>query len=191
MRSAEYNQPQADAAFINGNVAMAFMGPWNIADIEVENPTLNYSVVEPPAGPAGRAAFSGGSNLVVLKASPHQEAAKQWIQFLLRPENLVAYTRDLSKMLPATVEAFEDPYYESGVWQVFKTALGYATAYPPLAVWGDIENAVMGEFRNVLTAYVEGSLERQGGVQTFLDRAAERVDQALAREALTRKGGAA
>lgn len=180
--TAEYNQDQADAAFINGNVAMAFMGPWNIADIEVENPSLHYGVVEPPAGPAGRAAFSGGSNLVILKASPHQEAAKQWIQFLLRPENLVAYTRDLSKMLPATLEAFADPYYETGVWQVFKTALGYATAYPPLAVWGDIENAVMGEFRNVLTAYVEGSLERQGGVQTFLDRAAQRVDQALERE---------
>ena len=36
--SAEYNQPQADAAFISGNVAMAFMGPWNIAGIEVDNP---------------------------------------------------------------------------------------------------------------------------------------------------------
>jgi len=74
--TAEYNQPQADAAFINGNVAMAFMGPWNIANIEVENPTLNFDVVEPPAGPTGRAAFSGGSNLVILRQSPHQEAAQ-------------------------------------------------------------------------------------------------------------------
>lgn len=56
---AEYNQPQADSAFINGNVAMCFMGPWNIANIEVENPDLNYDVVEPPAGPAGRASFRG------------------------------------------------------------------------------------------------------------------------------------
>lgn len=179
---AEYDQNQADAAFINGNVAMTFMGPWNIADIEVENPTLKYGVVEPPAGTAGRAAFSGGSNLVILDASPHKDAAAQWIQFLLRPENLVAYTRDLSKMLPATIEAFGDPYYEAGDWQVFKTTLGYATAYPPLAVWGDIENAVVGEFRNVLTAYVEGSLARQGGVQRFLDQAAQQVDRALLRE---------
>lgn len=179
---AEYDQNQADAAFINGNVAMAFMGPWNIADIEVENPTLSYGVVEPPAGPAGRAAFSGGSNLVILEASPNKEAARQWINFLLRPENLVAYTRDLSKMLPARVDAFDDPYYGSGYWPTFKDALGYATAYPPLAVWGDIENSVMGEFRNVLTAYVEGSLERQGGVQYFLDLAAQQVERALRRE---------
>src|SRR5690606_23913325 len=145
-------------------------------------PSLNYGVVEPPAGPTGRAAFSGGSHLVILDASPNKEAAKEWIKFLLRHENLVSYTRDLSKMLPAKVDAFNDPYYETGVWQVFRRALSYATAYPPLGVWGDIENAVMGEFRNVLTAYVEGSLERQGGVQAFLDRAAQRVDEALARE---------
>ena len=91
--TAEYNQDQADAAFINGNVAMAFMGPWNIADIEIENPSLNYGIVPPPAGPAGRAAFSGGSNLAILRQSPNQEAAKKWIQFLLRDENLVDYTK--------------------------------------------------------------------------------------------------
>ncbi len=180
--TAEYNQPQADAAFINGNVAMAFMGPWNIADIEVENPGLNYGVVEPPAGPTGRAAFSGGSNLVILGASRNKAAAEEWIRFLLRHENLVSYTRDLSKMLPAKVDAFNDPYYETGVWQVFRRGLSYATAYPPLGVWGDVENAIVAEFRNILTAYVEGSLERQGGVQAFLNRAAQRVDEALARE---------
>lgn len=178
---AEYNQPQADAAFISGNVAMAFMGPWNIAGIEVENPTLPYDVAEPPAGPVKRAAFSGGSNLVILRNSPNQEAARQWVQFLLRTDNLVEYTRDLTHMLPAKLEAFDDPYYNSGVWQVFKKTLGYATAYPPLGVWGDIENAIVGEFRNVLTAYVEGRLDRVG-VKSFLDAAARQVDAALARE---------
>lgn len=177
--TAEYNQDQADAAFINGNVAMAFMGPWNIADIEIENPSLNYGIVPPPAGPAGRAAFSGGSNLAILRQSPNQEAAKKWIQFLLRDENLVDYTKNLTKMLPATLSAFEDPYYEQGVWQTFKTTLGFARAYPPLATWGTIENAIVGEFRNVLAAYVDGTLERQGGVQAFLNRAAEQVDRAL------------
>ncbi|BAS25883.1 extracellular solute-binding protein [Limnochorda pilosa] len=179
--TAEYNQPQADAAFINGNVAMAFMGPWNIANIEVENPTLNYGIVEPPAGPTGRAAFSGGSNLVILRQSPNQEAAKKWIQFLLRDDNLVDYTKNLSHMLPAALAAYDDPYYEQGVWHVFKTTLSYATAYPPLATWGSIENAVMGEFRNVLTAYVDGTLD-QTGVQSYLDAAADQVNRALAEE---------
>ena len=178
---AEYNQPQADAAFISGNVAMAFMGPWNIAGIETQNPSLNYGIVEPPAGPVKRAAFSGGSNLVILRNSPNQAAARQWVQFLVRTDNLVEYTKNLTHMLPAEIEAFNDPYYSTGVWQVFKKTLGYATAYPPLAIWGDIENAIVGEFRNVLTAYVEGKLE-QVGVQHYLDRAAAQVNAALARE---------
>ncbi|HEY8531833.1 MAG TPA: extracellular solute-binding protein, partial [Limnochorda sp.] len=177
--TAEYNQDQADAAFINGNVAMAFMGPWNIADIEIENPSLNYGVVLPPAGPAGRAAFSGGSNLAILRQSPNQEAAKKWIAFLLRDENLVDYTKNLTRMLPATLTAYNDPYYEQGVWQVFREALSFATAYPPLATWGSIENAIVGEFRNVLSAYVDGTLEQRGGVKYFLDRAAEQVTRAL------------
>jgi multiple sugar transport system substrate-binding protein len=178
---AEYNQPQADAAFINGNVAMCFMGPWNIAGIEQENPDLPYDVVEPPAGPVKRASFSGGSNLVILKGSPNKDAAKEWIKFLLSKENLVDYTKNLSHMLPAKIEAFEDPYYDTGVWQVFKKTLGYATAYPPLAVWGDIENAVVREFRNILTAVASGQYS-EDTVKLYLDQAAEKVNEALARE---------
>lgn len=177
--SAEYNQPQADAAFISGNVAMAFMGPWNIAGIEVDNPDLNYGIVEPPAGPAGRASFSGGSNLVILADSPNKEAAKKWIEYLLRPEVLTDYTKNLTHMLPTTYEAYDDPYYSQGVWQTFKTTLSYATAYPPLGVWGDVENAIMGEYRQILTDYVEGRLQ---DVQRYLDAAAGQVNRALARE---------
>lgn len=178
---AEYNQPQADAAFINGNVAMCFMGPWNIAGIEQENPDLPYNVVEPPAGPVKRASFSGGSNLVILKGSPNKDIAKEWIKFLLEKDNLVDYTRNLSHMLPAKIEAFEDSYYDTGVWQVFKKTLGYATAYPPLAVWGDIENAVVQEFRNILTAVASGQYSEET-VKLYLDKAAERVNEALAKE---------
>ena len=93
---AEYNQPDADAAFINGNVSMAFMGPWNIANIQHDNPELNYGVVEPPKGPKARAAFSGGSNLAILASSRAEEDAKTWIKFLLRKDNLVSYTSELT-----------------------------------------------------------------------------------------------
>lgn len=177
--SAEYNQPQADAAFISGNAAMAFMGPWNISGIEVDNPTLNYGVAQPPAGPAGRASFSGGSNLAILKDSRNKEAAEAWIKYLVRPDVLADYTKNLSHMLPATLQAYEDPYYESGVWRTFKDTLSYATAYPPLGVWGDIENAIVGEFKQILTDYIEGDLQ---DVQRYLDAAAGQVNRALARE---------
>ncbi len=66
---------------------------------------------------------------------------------------------------------------------MFKKTLSYATAYPPLAVWGDIENAITQEFRNVL---LEGSAARgeelEKIVKTYLDKAAQRVTEALAKE---------
>ncbi len=178
---AEYDQNQADAAFINGNVAMCYMGPWNIAGIEQQNPGLNYGVVEPPAGPKGKASFSGGSNLVVLKASRNKAAAKEWIKFLLEKDNMVEYTKNLTHMLPAQVEAFADPYYDSGVWKTFKTTLEYSTAYPPLATWGDIENIVKQEFVNVLSEYVDGTYN-DNTVKKHLDAAADRVNDVLKRE---------
>lgn len=179
---AEYDQAQADAAFINGNVAMCYMGNFNISGIEVQNPSLNYGVVEPPAGPGGkRAAFSGGSNLVVLKASKNKAAAKEWIKFLVQKDNMVDYTKNLTHFLPATVEAFDDPYYETGVWKTFKTALGYATAYPTLATWGDIENIVKQEFVNVLSEYVNGTYN-DNTVKKHLDAAADRINEVLKRE---------
>ena len=178
---AEYNQPNADAAFINGNVSMAFMGPWNVADIIHDNPSLKYDVVEPPAGPKGRAAFSGGSNLAILTAGKKQADAKAWIKYLIRKDTLISYTKDLTHMLPATKEAFADPFFSVGVNRAFKAALEYATAYPPLGVWGSIENDITGEFKAIFTDHVTGQLG-PNGVQHHLDIAAQRVDASLKNE---------
>jgi multiple sugar transport system substrate-binding protein len=178
---AEYNQPQADSAFISGDAAMCYMGPWNIANIEHDNPDLNYGIVEPPAGPKGKASFSGGSNLVILKNSRNKEAAKAWIKFLLEKENMVDYSKSLTHMMPATVASYKDPYYSSGVWKTFKETLDYATAYPPLGVWGDIENAIQTEFKNAISDFVNGKYNTNT-VQKYLDIAAKKVSAALAKE---------
>ncbi|HAV20571.1 MAG TPA: ABC transporter substrate-binding protein [Firmicutes bacterium] len=178
---AEYTQPDADAAFINGNVSMAFMGPWNIAGIEHDNPTLNFGVVEPPLGPKARAAFSGGSNLAILAGTKAEEDAKAWIKFLLRKDNLVSYTADLTYMLPSAVEAFDDPAFATDKYKPFKAALEYATAYPPLGVWGTIENDITVAFKAIFTDYVTGQLG-EDGVKKHLDDAAQKVDAALAQE---------
>jgi len=177
---AEYNQPQADAAFINGDAAMCFMGPWNIAGIEADNPDLPYDIVQPPAGPFGRASFSGGSNLVIRSNASKDEikAAKAWVEFLLRPDILADYTKNLSKFLPSNKEALEDPYYETGVWATFVKTLGYATAYPPLVEWGEIEGTVQTNFGNVLADYVDGKYD-QNSAQNYLDTAAAEVNEIL------------
>ncbi len=173
---AEYNQPQVDAAFANGDVAMAIMGPWNIADIKDQNPGLPYAVAEPPAGPAGRAAFSGGSNLVIRANAPNEEveASKKWVNFLISDEVIIDYTKNLTNMLPAKETAFADPYYETDTMKVFKKSLAYATAYPPLVEWAEIEQAIVNNYNNVLTDYVNGDYDKTTA-KKYLDSAASDV----------------
>jgi len=190
---AEYNQPQADAAFIAGNVAMCVMGPWNISGIIADNPTLNYGVIELPVGPTGiKGAFSGGSNLVIFANSEHKEAAKKWVNYLISDDVLLSYTnKDISNMIPASLSCLADPYYQTPEMQTFITGLGYATAYPPLGVWGDIENATVGEFKNVLTAYIDMTTgyvtkevtqeEIEQIAQDALNSAAVKINEALAK----------
>ena len=83
-------------------------------------------------------------------------------------------------MLPSLVEAFEDPAFATPQFAPFKAALD-ATAYPPLGVWGTIENDITVEFKAIFTDYVTGQLGPDG-IKKHLDTAAERVNAALAME---------
>ncbi|OPZ48529.1 MAG: hypothetical protein BWY92_01558 [Firmicutes bacterium ADurb.BinA052] len=100
---------------------------------------------------------------------------------MIRKDTLISYTKDLTHMLPATKEAFADPFFSTGVNRAFKAALEYATAYPPLGVWGSIENDITGEFKAIFTDYVTGQLG-PNGVQQHLNTAAQRVDVSLKNE---------
>jgi len=50
-----------------------------------------------------------------------------------------------------------------------------------VGVWGDIENAVVGEFKNILSAYIDGKYT-ENTAKEYLDKAAAAVDRALAKE---------
>lgn len=177
---AEYESTQSDAAFTNGNVAMTMTGPWNIAAIKVQNPKLNYGIAELPAGPKGKAAFTGGENLVILGSSLNKEAAKAWINYLLQPDVLTSYT-ELTDMLPATKAGIEVERYAAEPYNVFKKTLQYATAYPPVSVWGDIEESILQGLKKAITEYVNGSFT-DTTAQTCLNDAAKSVNASLAKK---------
>ncbi len=179
---AEYNTPQANAVFGAGNAAMAFMNTGDLSFIDTDFPKLKYGVIAPPKGKVKKAAFAGGSNIVVLKAGSNKAAAKAWTKFICGEENNVSYCKEITKMLPTYMAAYDDPYFEEDVrMKTFKDVFMYATSYPPLSVWGDVENGVASEFSNILSAYIDGKL-KAGSVQTFLDKSKKKIDAALAKE---------
>lgn len=176
----EYNQPQVDSDFINGDVAMAFMGPWNVIDIEEENPDLPYSVARPPAGSVGRQAILGGSNLIIRENGASEGeivASKAWIKFLLRDEQQVDYNQ-LVAMLPVVESAYEDSYYQEPEWQEFKDTLEHTRTYPSIPVWMDIEQSIVDKYIDILETYSEGDYSKNT-VGDNLNEAAKEVDELL------------
>ena len=81
-------------------------------------------------------------------------------------------------MLPAKSSAFDDPYYETEKMKVFNEALSYATAYPPLVEWAEIEQAIVNNYNNILTDYVDGNYD-ENTAEEYLDSAADQVDTIL------------
>ena len=69
----------------------------------------------------------------------------------MEKQKLLITLKSFSYVTP--FEAYDDPIMKQES-ESFQTTLSYATAYPPLARWGDVENAVQEEFRNILTAYI-------------------------------------
>jgi multiple sugar transport system substrate-binding protein len=160
---------------------MCFMGPWNIANILSENPKLNYGIVEPPKGSVGKASFAGGSNLAIMKGSKNKAGAKAFVKFMISDPVLLDWSLNISKFLPATQSANTDPRLSQGNWKVFKDTISYATAYPTLGVWADIETAIQNNFKAAIADYVNGKYKAEGA-KAYLDTAAGQINAALAKE---------
>lgn len=72
--------------FISGNVAMEITGPWMIPTYNASE-TLNYGIVELPAGPAGKATNIGGTVNIMMKSSEAGEKASwDFLSWLMTPE---------------------------------------------------------------------------------------------------------
>ncbi len=85
-------------------------------------------------------------------------------------------------MLPARLAAYNDPYFsKSAIRKVYKKVLLTATSYPPLSVWCVVENSVISEFFNILSAYIDGKL-KPDSIQKYLDKSKKKIDAALSKE---------
>ncbi len=124
--------------------------------------------------------YLGGTGLVIPTSAPNPSAAWVLAQFLLQPKQQeLVYTK--AGAAPATTAALAspvlsapDPYF-GGVseFPVFRTAMSTASPFPYVASWPDIDTA--------LTDAVTAVLINKATPGQALDKAASRVDSALAR----------
>ncbi|HWU12040.1 MAG TPA: extracellular solute-binding protein [Streptomyces sp.] len=95
--------------FFGGKYAMVPLGfSYRQQVVEQAPEGFEWTVLPPPAGRGGLAQGVSPQTLSVAEDSPHKEEAVQFIDFLLRPANMVRLARG-DWMLPTGTEALADP----------------------------------------------------------------------------------
>ena len=149
----------------------------------------NYGTTLPPAGPAGRRLFVGGSQLAIFRSTTHPKEAKALLKFLTTDTSVVLEYCKLSGMAPALRSVFSSPYFSSNEnRRLFKDLADYGVPYPAVPYWGELETSILNtHFGNILdiAAEVNGPYD-EAKVRNELKVAADQI-RALIKDQLEKK----
>ncbi len=149
----EKNTAQVSADFDAGRLATFFES--TIKNVYLERPPEqggsagshvagNYGVLLPPAGPAKRSVFMGGSHLAVFRSSKRPDLAKMLVRYLTADSSAQLAYSEISGFLPALKSAFASPYFSADAKRrVFRDIVPYGRCYPAVPYWGEIETAIL------------------------------------------------
>ncbi len=144
--------------FGDGDFAMFVSGPWDVGNLRSrltpeQQKTWSVAPMPAPDGtPYPGVSMSGGSSLVIARASENQEAAWKFIEFLSRPDIQVRFSR-LSGDLPARRSAWNTPeLVNDREMTMFRLQLDHTAAMPRIP---EIENIVT-------TIFEHGQLATRG-----------------------------
>ncbi len=150
-----WNARDVRQAFGAGDLAMMIGGAWDVKALLAAHPELAGKVGTAllPAGPSGdRSSFAGGSHLVVFSGTKKEALARRYIDFLLDPGRVAAFTSRIG-FLPAVHDSGGHPRAPGGdedpgaagtgtdpVYRPFAEQLdSHSRTYPPTREWGGFE----------------------------------------------------
>jgi multiple sugar transport system substrate-binding protein len=150
-----YQQGFSDGsdAFAAGKVALAYNGPWALADYDKVD-GLDYGVVPPVSGPNGdKGALTGGFGLVIPKTAKNKDAAWDFIKWwTTNPEVGIEFAK-ISNWLPANKEAAQDSYFmDNEKYKAFVETMDFANIRPTVPGYSDLEKlAVNPQLENFIS----------------------------------------
>jgi N,N'-diacetylchitobiose transport system substrate-binding protein len=173
-----WEEPDAQTAFINGDVAMLIAGGWTYNSIIDTKPALKDKIgtALEPAGPSGKdTAFAGGSHLVQFQESKNKDLGAAFVDFMLEPTELNKFTSAVG-FLPGTTEGIKaSGYLEDPVRKPFaEQLLDHSAVYPPSPKWGGLEGA------NIFDGQVQKVMKGQSTPQQAVAELAKKMDEEFA-----------
>src|SRR3954462_10338089 len=173
-----WEEPDAQTAFINGDVAMLIAGGWTYNSIIDTKPGLKSKIgtALEPAGPSGKdTAFAGGSHLVQFQESKNKDLGAAFIDFMLEPTELNKFPSAVG-FLPGPTEGIKPwGYLDDPVRKPFaEQLLDHSAVYPPSPKWGGLEGA------NIFDGQVQKVMKGQSTPQQAVAELAKKMDQEFA-----------
>ena len=170
-----WEEPDAQTAFANGDVAMLIAGGWTYNSIIATKPELEKDIgtVLTPAGPSGKGtAFAGGSHLVQFQESQNKELGAAFVDFMLEPAQLNKFTSEIG-FLPGTTEGIKTSgYLDDPVRKPFaEQLLNNSAVYPPSPKWGGLEGA------NIFDGEIQKVMKGQETAQEAVQNLATKMDE--------------
>jgi N,N'-diacetylchitobiose transport system substrate-binding protein len=173
-----WEEPDAQTAFINGDVAMLIAGGWTYNSIIATKPGLEKKIGTEltPSGPSGKGtAFAGGSHLVQFQESKNKDLGAAFIDFMLEPAQLNKFTGEIG-FLPGTTAGIKaSGYLEDPVRKPFaEQLLDHSAVYPPSPKWGGLEGA------NIFDGEIQKVMKGQATSQEAVAELAKKMDEEFA-----------
>jgi N,N'-diacetylchitobiose transport system substrate-binding protein len=173
-----WEEPDAQTAFVNGDIAMLIGGGWTYNSIIDTKPGLKSKIgtILEPAGPSGKdTAFAGGSHLVVFKGSKNKALAGAFVDYMLEASNLNKFTGEIG-FLPGTVAGIEaSGYLDDPIRKPFaEQLLEHSAVYPPSPRWGALEGA------NIFDGEIQKVMRGKQTPQEAAQNLAEKMDEEFA-----------
>ncbi|MGE5591681.1 MAG: extracellular solute-binding protein [Bacillota bacterium] len=163
-------KPDPWGGFKGGNYASIIDGPWFFA---IMGKDLGDKMVGAPipAGPGGSTSVVGGENVVIFKTSKHQEAAWEFVKYLLSDEAQTAMAK--VGQMPVTQSASNSDVMKSVAYYApYVTQLATAKPRTVSPNWPKIEKVLSDSF--------EAAIRGKSTAKAALDDAARQIDALLA-----------
>jgi multiple sugar transport system substrate-binding protein len=157
-------------AFVNGNLAMFTSGPYMTSILEEAGIGDVWAVAPLPEGKIA-ASVLGGMDLAVLNNSKNQEAAKDFLIWLIQDDVQTTWATDLG-FVPVKKSLYDAPEFaDDPVIAAFGEIIAASKSRPTIPAAGDVD-AALGEA-------VQAALSGAATPQEALDAAVEKANAAI------------
>lgn len=166
-----WTQGDVEKQFASGNASMMIGGCWQLSNLEVDAPDMNYAVGNIPKDQEF-ASVLGGENIGITKAAEDADACWDFLSWILSTDNNVHFNTIGAAISPRANVTPQEQYPDNGIMQKFVEQFSYAVARGPHAKWSEVSGAFQEGMQKVLTG-VETPENAAAGIAEKIEKVNE------------------